>query len=171
VFAVSLLSQFLTAHGPVFWSSLALGAVWAAVTGCWYLLFTWAVDRGRRLVSTQPSTGACTWPPAADCSVSAQQPPPESRHRLAAREPRARRNHEHHRGWPDRPAHCPRYRRVPPRRAQAQPGEAQLISRDCRPRSLDQPAGACAHRQVRGAEPAARQRGSRYQCRLKLAPV
>jgi threonine/homoserine/homoserine lactone efflux protein len=52
VFAISLLPQFLTAHGPVFLSSLALGALWAAVTGCWYLLFTWAVDRGRTLVST-----------------------------------------------------------------------------------------------------------------------
>jgi threonine/homoserine/homoserine lactone efflux protein len=51
VFAVSLLPQFLTAHGPVFWSSLALGAVWAAVTACWYLLFTWAVDRGRSVMS------------------------------------------------------------------------------------------------------------------------
>jgi threonine/homoserine/homoserine lactone efflux protein len=51
VFAVSLLPQFLTAHGPVFWSSLALGAVWAAVTACWYLLFTWAVDRGRDALS------------------------------------------------------------------------------------------------------------------------
>ena len=44
------------AHGPVFWSSLALGVVWAAVTGCWYLLFTWAVDRGRRVVSA-PAVG------------------------------------------------------------------------------------------------------------------
>ncbi|MFE9689326.1 LysE family translocator [Micromonospora sp. NPDC005806] len=52
VFAVSLLPQFLTTDGPVFLSSLALGALWAAVTGCWYLLFTWAVDRGRALVST-----------------------------------------------------------------------------------------------------------------------
>jgi threonine/homoserine/homoserine lactone efflux protein len=51
VFAVSLLPEFLTAHGPVFWSSLALGVVWAAVTACWYLLFTWAVDRGRSVTS------------------------------------------------------------------------------------------------------------------------
>jgi threonine/homoserine/homoserine lactone efflux protein len=51
VFAVSLLPEFLTAHGPVFWSSLALGVVWAAVTACWYLLFTWAVDRGRSVMS------------------------------------------------------------------------------------------------------------------------
>lgn len=51
VFAVSLLPQFLTADGPVFWSSLLLGALWAAVTGCWYLLFTWAVNRGRALVT------------------------------------------------------------------------------------------------------------------------
>jgi threonine/homoserine/homoserine lactone efflux protein len=51
VFAVSLLPEFLTAHGPVFWSGLALGVVWAAVTACWYLLFTWAVDRGRSVMS------------------------------------------------------------------------------------------------------------------------
>ncbi|MET9343285.1 LysE family translocator [Nonomuraea sp. NPDC003804] len=52
VFAISLLPQFLTPHGPVLLSSLALGALWAAVTGCWYLLFTWTVDRGRALVSS-----------------------------------------------------------------------------------------------------------------------
>lgn len=51
VFAISLLPQFLTADGPVFMSSVALGALWSLVTGCWYLLFTWAVDRGRALVS------------------------------------------------------------------------------------------------------------------------
>jgi threonine/homoserine/homoserine lactone efflux protein len=51
VFAISLLPQFLTPHGPVFLSSLALGAIWALVTACWYVLFTWAVDRGRALVS------------------------------------------------------------------------------------------------------------------------
>ena len=51
VFAISLLPQFLTADGPVFLSSVALGAVWAAVTAAWYVIFTWAVDRGRTLVS------------------------------------------------------------------------------------------------------------------------
>ena len=58
VFAVSLLPEFLSAHGPVFWSSLALGAVWAAVTGGWYLLFIWAVDRGRGFVSA-PAVTRC----------------------------------------------------------------------------------------------------------------
>jgi len=51
VFAISLLPQFLTTDGPVFASSIALGAIWALVTGAWYLLFTWAVNRGRTLVS------------------------------------------------------------------------------------------------------------------------
>ena len=51
VFAISLLPQFLTAHGPVFLSSIALGVLWAAVTGAWYVIFTWAVDRGRALVA------------------------------------------------------------------------------------------------------------------------
>lgn len=51
VFAVSLLPQFLTGDGPVFLSSLALGVLWAAVTGTWYVVFIWAVDRGRTLVS------------------------------------------------------------------------------------------------------------------------
>lgn len=51
VFAVSVLPQFVTTQGPVFLSSLALAAVWALVTACWYLQFTWLVDRGRALVS------------------------------------------------------------------------------------------------------------------------
>jgi threonine/homoserine/homoserine lactone efflux protein len=51
VFAVSLLPEFLPAHGPAFWPSLALGAVWAAVTGCWYLMFIWAADRSRSVIA------------------------------------------------------------------------------------------------------------------------
>ncbi|GHJ43363.1 lysine transporter LysE [Catellatospora sp. TT07R-123] len=47
VFAISLLPQFLTADGPVFLSSVALGALWALVTAAWYVVFTWAVNRGR----------------------------------------------------------------------------------------------------------------------------
>ncbi len=51
VFAISLLPQFLTPDGPVFLSSILLGVVWALVTAAWYVLFTWAVDRGRALAS------------------------------------------------------------------------------------------------------------------------
>ncbi|WP_460340191.1 LysE family translocator [Actinoallomurus acanthiterrae] len=51
VFAVSVLPRFVTAKGPVLLSSIALGAVWALVNICWYLLFTWGVDRGRALVA------------------------------------------------------------------------------------------------------------------------
>jgi len=51
VFAISVLPQFVTADGPVLVSSIALGVVWALVNVCWYLLFTWAVGRGRALVS------------------------------------------------------------------------------------------------------------------------
>ncbi|MEU4427153.1 LysE family translocator [Actinoplanes sp. NPDC024001] len=51
MFAVSLLPQFVPADGPVFLSSVALGLLWDAVTGAWYLLFTWLVDRGRSLVT------------------------------------------------------------------------------------------------------------------------
>lgn len=51
VFAISVLPQFVTAKGPVLLSSLALGLVWALVNACWFLLFTWAVGRGRALVS------------------------------------------------------------------------------------------------------------------------
>ncbi|MFF5144920.1 LysE family translocator [Streptomyces sp. NPDC013157] len=51
VFAVSVLPQFVTADGPVLLSSVALGVLWAVVNACWYLLFTWAVGRGRALVS------------------------------------------------------------------------------------------------------------------------
>lgn len=54
VFAISLLPQFVTADGPVFLSSLALGAIWALVTTCWYVLFTWAVNRGRSF-ATRPA--------------------------------------------------------------------------------------------------------------------
>jgi threonine/homoserine/homoserine lactone efflux protein len=50
VFAVSLLPEFLPAHGPAFWPSVALGVVWAAVTGAWYVLFTWAADRGQQVL-------------------------------------------------------------------------------------------------------------------------
>ncbi|MFI9361960.1 LysE family translocator [Kitasatospora sp. NPDC053057] len=52
VFAISVLPQFVTAHGPVLLSTIAMGALWALVTACWYLLFTWAVSRGRALVSS-----------------------------------------------------------------------------------------------------------------------
>ncbi|MFF4409581.1 LysE family translocator [Streptomyces sp. NPDC001404] len=51
VFAVSVLPQFVTANGPVFLSTVALGALWALVSASWYLLLTWAVGRGRALVS------------------------------------------------------------------------------------------------------------------------
>lgn len=51
VFAVSVLPQFVTAHGPVLISSIALGALWALVNVSWYALFTWGVDRGRAMVA------------------------------------------------------------------------------------------------------------------------
>ncbi|MFF0311954.1 LysE family translocator [Streptosporangium sp. NPDC004379] len=51
VFAVSVLPQFVTAEGPVFLSTVALGALWALVSASWYTLLTWAVGRGRALVS------------------------------------------------------------------------------------------------------------------------
>ncbi|GAA2366075.1 amino acid transporter [Catellatospora methionotrophica] len=51
VFAISLLPQFVTHDGPVFASSVALGALWALVTAAWYVVFTWTVNRGRTLVS------------------------------------------------------------------------------------------------------------------------
>ncbi|MEV6302774.1 LysE family translocator [Actinoplanes sp. NPDC051861] len=55
VFAVSLLPQFVSADGPVLVSSVALGVLWAVVTGTWYVVFTWLVDRGRALVA-RPAT-------------------------------------------------------------------------------------------------------------------
>ncbi|MFG2959280.1 LysE family translocator [Streptomyces sp. NPDC048291] len=51
VFAVSVLPQFVTTDGPVLPSSIALGVLWALVNVSWYVLFTWAVGRGRALVS------------------------------------------------------------------------------------------------------------------------
>jgi threonine/homoserine/homoserine lactone efflux protein len=53
VFAISMLPQFVTPHGPVAVSIVGLGGVWAAVTAAWYVLFTVAVGRGRELVSRQ----------------------------------------------------------------------------------------------------------------------
>jgi threonine/homoserine/homoserine lactone efflux protein len=45
VFAVSLIPQFVTAHGPVLASSIALGAIWAVVSGTWFCLYVWTVDK------------------------------------------------------------------------------------------------------------------------------
>jgi threonine/homoserine/homoserine lactone efflux protein len=54
VFAISLLPQFVTADGPVFLSSVALGGLWALVTASWYVVFTRAVNRGRSF-ATRPA--------------------------------------------------------------------------------------------------------------------
>ncbi|MDO0924148.1 LysE family translocator [Streptomyces sp. TG1A-8] len=54
VFAISVLPQFVTAKGPVFLSTVALGVLWALVSASWYILLTWAASRGRALVS-QPN--------------------------------------------------------------------------------------------------------------------
>ncbi|GAA3925217.1 hypothetical protein GCM10023085_03180 [Actinomadura viridis] len=54
VFAISVLPQFVTAEGPVFLSTVALGALWALVSASWYMSLTWAVSRGRALIS-QPT--------------------------------------------------------------------------------------------------------------------
>ncbi|WP_326725784.1 LysE family translocator [Streptomyces sp. NBC_00243] len=51
VFAISVLPQFVTAKGPVFLSTVALGVVWALGSASWYMLLTWAASRGRDLVS------------------------------------------------------------------------------------------------------------------------
>ncbi|MFG2585228.1 LysE family translocator [Streptomyces malaysiensis] len=50
VFAVSVLPQFVTSKGPVFLSTVALGALWALVSASWYMVLTWVVSRGRALV-------------------------------------------------------------------------------------------------------------------------
>ncbi|RZU73141.1 LysE type translocator [Micromonospora kangleipakensis] len=54
VFAVSLLPQFVTTHGPVLASCIALGVVWASVSGAWFCCFVWAIDKGRSRV-TRPT--------------------------------------------------------------------------------------------------------------------
>ena len=51
VFAVSVLPQFVTSKGPVFLSTVALGGLWALVSASWYMVLTWAVGRGRDLMS------------------------------------------------------------------------------------------------------------------------
>lgn len=47
VVAVSLIPQFVTADGPVLVTSIALGAIWALVSGTWFCLYVWTVDKGR----------------------------------------------------------------------------------------------------------------------------
>jgi threonine/homoserine/homoserine lactone efflux protein len=47
VVAVSLIPQFVTADGPVLASSIALGVLWAAVSGAWFCLYVWTIDKGR----------------------------------------------------------------------------------------------------------------------------
>jgi len=47
VVAVSLIPQFVTAHAPVLASSIALGAIWAALSGTWFCLYVWTIDKGR----------------------------------------------------------------------------------------------------------------------------
>ena len=54
VVAVSLIPQFVTADGPVLVSSIALGALWALVSGTWFCLYVWTVDKGRARV-TRPA--------------------------------------------------------------------------------------------------------------------
>lgn len=51
VFAVSLIPQFVTADGPVLASSIALGTIWAAVSGTWFTLYVWTADKGRARVN------------------------------------------------------------------------------------------------------------------------
>lgn len=65
VFAVSMLPQFVTDGGSLLVSGAILGLIWALVTATWYVAFTWAVGRGRQLVSRpsvqrglQTTTGA-----------------------------------------------------------------------------------------------------------------
>jgi threonine/homoserine/homoserine lactone efflux protein len=52
VVAVSLIPQFVTPHGPVLASSIALGAIWATVSGTWFCLYVWTVDKARARAST-----------------------------------------------------------------------------------------------------------------------
>jgi threonine/homoserine/homoserine lactone efflux protein len=51
VVAVSLIPQFVTAHGPVLASSVALGAIWATVSGTWFCLYVWTIDKARARAS------------------------------------------------------------------------------------------------------------------------
>ncbi len=51
VFAISLLPQFIDPQGNPFVGGVLLGAIRAATTTCWYLLFVWDVDKGRSLIA------------------------------------------------------------------------------------------------------------------------
>jgi threonine/homoserine/homoserine lactone efflux protein len=50
VVAISLIPQFVSATGPVLASSMLLGLIWAAVSGTWFTLYVWAVNRARTRV-------------------------------------------------------------------------------------------------------------------------
>lgn len=54
VVAVSLIPQFVAPHGPVLASSIALGVVWATVSGAWFTMYVWTLDKGRARV-TKPT--------------------------------------------------------------------------------------------------------------------
>ncbi|HWS36115.1 MAG TPA: LysE family translocator [Actinoplanes sp.] len=47
VVAVSLIPQFVTAGGPVLASSIMLGAIWAVISGTWFCLYVYGIDRSR----------------------------------------------------------------------------------------------------------------------------
>lgn len=51
VFALSLLPQFVPTSGPVFLTTAGLGVVWAVVTGTWYVVFVWLVQRCHGLIT------------------------------------------------------------------------------------------------------------------------
>ena len=53
--AVSLIPQFVTADGPVLVSSVALGMIWATISGIWFSACVWVLDKGRERVS-RPAT-------------------------------------------------------------------------------------------------------------------
>ena len=50
VFALSLLPQFAPTSGRVVLATIGLGVIWATVTGLWYILFVWLVQRWRHLI-------------------------------------------------------------------------------------------------------------------------
>lgn len=54
VFAVSLLPGFVNGSEDIFWPTLLLGVLWAAVTATWYIVFVALVAHGRRF-ATRPA--------------------------------------------------------------------------------------------------------------------
>jgi threonine/homoserine/homoserine lactone efflux protein len=52
VFALALVPQFVSEQGPTAVGIIALGLLWAAISGTWFCLYVMAIDRARTRISS-----------------------------------------------------------------------------------------------------------------------